>query len=71
MSQHTRREPCRSLLVIFALIGSLALGSAAAQSATPLATSGAAAQLAEIPTSPGADQPGADNAQSRERDRLR
>ena len=49
-----------SLLAIVALVGSLSLGSAAAQSATPQATPGAAGQLAEIPTLPGADQPGAD-----------
>jgi oligopeptide transport system substrate-binding protein len=49
-----------SLLAIAALVGSLSLGSAAAQSATPQATPGAAGQLAEIPTLPGADQPGAD-----------
>lgn len=46
-----------SLLSIALLTGTLSLSSVAAQSGTPRA---GAATLAEIPTSPGADQPGAD-----------
>ena len=60
MRKQGRDRLFHSLLAIVALVGSLSLGSAAAQRATPQATPGAAGQLAEIPTLPGADQPGAD-----------
>jgi oligopeptide transport system substrate-binding protein len=57
MRSHRRERLFLSLLSIALLIGTLSLGSVAAQSGTPQA---APATLAEIPMAPGADQPGAD-----------